>query len=121
VPASLLSGANVLDMSQFNPTGIESEMPAADDDGRHVVTLRASHSPPGGATASFQEAYVCFEPSGQTYVAGYANPKQLGLQPALELQRWPLLFTIARTVDAEAHGVDRQVVFPPGGSARVRL
>lgn len=124
IPAALLSGTNVFDMALVNPKGIEGQAPKEGDAGRHVVTLRVSQQPTGVTLQAFAEMYICYEPSGQTYTAGYVTPRLAGTVPALQLQQWPVLFTIARKIGpsaGDARGVDRQVVFPPGGNARVRL
>jgi len=118
------TGPGVLDMYVFNPTVIGSGNPKSGDVGRHVITLRVSQTPPSGNPTAYEEAYVCFEPSGRTYTALYSAAKADDVQPALQLQSWPVLFTIERRTGPnpeDKRGVDRHVVFPAGGAARVRL
>jgi hypothetical protein len=88
---------------------------SATDTGRHVVTLRAAR----GATA-VTDLDVCVQPNGQSYTMASG----LG-ESTLTPQAAPVIFTVNRYVKTGstevARGVDREVIFPIGGNARMRI
>jgi prepilin-type N-terminal cleavage/methylation domain-containing protein len=112
IGGSALDPYDVLEMAEYNPTSSGST-PGVSDAGRQVITLRPDSDNPHNA-ASSTDFWICYQPNGVTFVqnksGGSSMQEQLG----------PLTFVVARTVDGEQHGVNREVLFPVGATARVR-
>jgi len=105
------SPVDVLEMFEFNPAGdLSLGQPAASDTNRQVILLFAGASP-GLATIT-----LCFQPNGMTFVGTPA-----GQNWTFQAQQQPVVFTVHRKVSGVQHGVDRQVVFPIGGNARLKV
>lgn len=98
----------LFDMLDFNPGPLTN---AATDLNRQVITLRGEL--PIGTAVS--ELRICYQPDGQTYA-------ETDIAPGLAPQAGGALFTVARAVPGlgGARGVPRQVLFPAGGTARIR-
>jgi len=100
----------VYDMTDFNPTN-GSTQPRSNDVGRQVITLRAATV--NGANATARAAIrICFQPNGGVYTTATDASTQLVTQ----LDR--VRFSIARTIDGQAYGRVRSVLFPTAGSMR---
>jgi len=105
----------VLDLGDgsYNPRLAGTQRASIDDKGRHVVALVALD----GAT-EINPLASCFEPSGVIWL-GTAD-----LTPSVTSgYRWarqvrPIVFSVRRTLNGVARGVNRSVVFQPGGIAR---
>jgi prepilin-type N-terminal cleavage/methylation domain-containing protein len=80
--------------------------------GAHRVVLTASTAA-AGAVAALD---LCFQPNGMVYRRNSAG----ATWTFISLPE-PVLFTITRTVDSVGRGVPRQVIFPIGGNARLRI
>lgn len=107
-----------LDMLRYNQSAGASESPTKDDADRQVIRLTAAQG--GSAVASFG---LCFQPNGQTLQSNHNVPTDFtaAVATTFVVQRVPLLFTFNRTVNGTEHGVPREILFPPGGAARMRL
>lgn len=113
---SLLRPLEVFDMAYYNPTDGLAR-PGVDDAKRQVIGLTARV----GANANkVGVIWLCYQPNGDPFAmtASPLNPATFGRQTA------SVLFTISRWIliggARVAHGQDRQVIFPIGGTARAR-
>jgi hypothetical protein len=105
-----VAALNMLDFNDLpsNYTG------GTDDRDRQVITVRGA-SLLGGAPQPLNVINMCIQPNGMTFVSTVAG------NWTFQAQATPLLFTFRRTMDGEQHGVNRNVLFPVGGNARLRL
>jgi prepilin-type N-terminal cleavage/methylation domain-containing protein len=110
VNSPLLAFEN-FDMAFYNRTA-PGVAPRDNDSGRHVIHLRAAQPPT--LTTDIAALQLCYQPDGDSYFLASANAG------ALVRQIVPLQFTISRLLNGAASGVDRIVVFPVGGNARMR-
>jgi hypothetical protein len=83
--------------------------------------LRAALSPPAAAPNPQDSAQICYQPNGETYYLGSA----LSADPTILARTWvrqamPLMVTISRIYNTAPQGIDRQIMFPVGGNARMR-
>lgn len=99
-------------MARFNPIGDGGTAPLFSDTDRHVIWLRGN--PLGG---SAQETIrICYQTNGMTYSADATNTNLVPQPVTYE-------FSVRRRhgpVGGTESGVARQVLFPPGGSPRIR-
>ncbi|MGD8861768.1 MAG: type II secretion system protein [Myxococcales bacterium] len=100
------------EMAEFNPTQ-PGQVPSASDGGRQVITLRPSTDASDPAKDS-TDFWICYQPNGVTYIQNESAGKSM-----IE-QNEPVTFVVARSVDSVKRGVDREVIFPLGGTARIR-
>lgn len=103
-----------LDMLDVNHLSVDYTGNAGDDD-RQVITVRAFELDGNPSPPPLNTVNLCLQPNGMTYIATIAGTWTF--QP----QTLPLQFTFHRSVDGLQHGVDRRVIFPIGGNARLRL
>jgi type II secretory pathway pseudopilin PulG len=93
-----------------------SSPPTASDTGRQVIRIQASTNP--------RLAVLCFEPGGNTLVATI-NGASAAIGFTFTAQSAPETLTVIRATSRsgtmEERGVNRQVIFPPGGNGRMRF
>ena len=92
------------DLTAANPG---PAVPRRADLGRHVIAASGQL-----AAQAVEDITLCFEPSGRTFsqVAG----------EAMRVQTELVSFQVERSYDGRLTGVTRNVVFEPGGGARVQ-
>lgn len=102
------------DMLEFNPGG------STDDTKHQVIGLYAiAQALPELADGSpdlsspKDEAFICYQPDGMAY-ATFVD------EASLEVMADGVEFVFRRTLNATKHGVDRVVLFPASGNARLK-
>lgn len=115
VDAARREGANVLDMSSFNPTD-SATVPTSADTGRQKITVQSSWG--GEVRVAVDIAHICYQPNGRVYLSTAA--RATGAPVVFFPMDGALRFDVYREVNGSVRGVTRHVVFPPGGNARVR-
>jgi prepilin-type N-terminal cleavage/methylation domain-containing protein len=93
-----------------------SDPPTASDTGRQVIRIQAS--------TNAQLAILCFEPGGNTFVGTTAgNSPSIGFifTPQITAETFSVIRATARSGVMEERGVNRAVIFPPGGNGRMRF
>ena len=102
-----------LDMLDFND--LPSNYTGGTDDRlRQVITVRAA-SLVAGAPQPLNVVNLCIQPNGMTFMSTVAG------NWTFQAQSSPVLFTFRRTMAGSQHGVNRNVLFPVGGNARLRI
>lgn len=104
-------------LGMLAPNGIEEGNPAsldANDDNRQVITVRPFLLAAGSETA-LAAVNLCIQPNGVTLVATHGGAWTFPVQTNA------IVFRFHRSVSGIQHGVDRDVLFPVGGNARMRL
>jgi hypothetical protein len=94
------------DMAAYNP----GYAPSDDDKGQQIIKLSAQSLGPTTKDIT-NELWLCYQPDGQVYAMYDAG--------GLQVQNIDVEFTISRSIQGEKHGVDRKVLFPSGGNARL--
>ncbi len=100
----------VFDMAAYNPTA--SGSPDAADHDRHVIRLTAKQN---NGTDTVAAVNLCYQPSGLT-LQGTTGASWTFLP-----HKTTIKFSITRTVNSVPHGMIREVLYPPGGNARLRI
>ena len=96
-----------INMAFYNP--VLGNVPKASDRNRQVIKLRARA---GGNPET--RVQICLQPDGDAYVA---TPPS---QTTLVRQSADVVLSVLRSVNDTPRGQDREIVFPPGGTARAR-
>lgn len=108
-----LAAVEIYDMALYNPiNGVTA--PTSADAGRHIIRLVFGEPQPVPLSLAGVGGQICYQPNGETYLAAGITAT------TFTRQTWPITFTITRTMDGTAFGTPRIVVFPAGGTARLR-
>jgi prepilin-type N-terminal cleavage/methylation domain-containing protein len=103
-----------VNMADYNPTSAGNA--AANDSNRFVIQLTAQTGVTTGNAGTVVSAFnLCFQPNGLTLLGTSATP--WGFAQYVN----PVTFFVRRTYNGTQHGVTRWVLYPPGGSARLRI
>jgi type II secretory pathway pseudopilin PulG len=88
--------------------------PTASDTGRQVIRIQASTNP--------KLAILCFEPGGNTFVGvtdGTSPAIGYTFAPQTVAETFTVIRALSRGGTMEQRGVNRDVIFPPGGNGRM--
>jgi prepilin-type N-terminal cleavage/methylation domain-containing protein len=110
-----VDGVDMGDSAYNLPTS--SGPPTASDTGRQVIRIQA--------LPNLTQAVLCFEPGGKTFVATAAAGTAPAIGFTFTQQTTAVTFSVIRAISRggaiEQRGVNRDVIFPPGGNGRMRF
>jgi prepilin-type N-terminal cleavage/methylation domain-containing protein len=108
---------DTLDMgdSSYN-LATSAQPPTASDTNRQVIRIQAS--------TNAALAILCFEPGGRTFVganAGNSPSILFTFTPQINAETFSVIRAVIKNSTPETRGVQRDVIFPPGGNGRMRF